>query len=224
MKKNVFLLAILIILLVVIGCGQQSAETIKTCNPPYFEYQTGQCCLDQNSNSICDTDEQQETAVVAVPNAEAEEFAEKIVYYMSNAECDKLYTYLYTEYKENTTEGNFTGVCNYLLYGLSFKLDKVTKIEENLYSAYINIVSKDYFETMEIVKIEQGFEYKFFGEYLGFADLREFCNARRKLSEGYDYCVQQWGKANQDESSCDFMGADYKVASCKSVVKASMGE
>ncbi len=223
MKKDDILLVILIILLVVVGCGQQTTE--KICNSPYFEYQTGQCCVDQNSNSICDTDEQQqELDTVTDSNVEVEEFAEKIVYYMSNAECDTLYNYLYSPYKENTTEGNFTGVCNYLIYELSFKLDKVTKIEDNLYSAYINIVSKDYFETMELIRVDDRFEYKFFGEYLGFADLREFCNARRKLSEGYDYCVQQWGKANQDESACDFMGADYKVASCKSVVKASMGE
>lgn len=179
----------------------------------------------QDTTSIYGIGEQpQETVVVSDPDVEAEEFAEKIVYYMSNAECDKLYMYLYTPYKEGTTEGNFTGVCNYFVYELSFKLDKITKIEDDLYATYINIVSKDYFETMEIIKVDDGFEYKFFDEYLGFANLREFCNARRKLNEGYDYCVQHWGKANQDESACNFMGADYKVASCKSVVKASMGE
>jgi hypothetical protein len=92
MGKKTLLMIILTIGLFVIACGQQNTEITKTCNPPYFEYQTGQCCLDSNNNSICDIDEQQVQTVDT--NAEVEQFAEKLVYYMNNAECDKLYVNL----------------------------------------------------------------------------------------------------------------------------------
>jgi len=223
MGKKTLLMIILTIGLFVIACGQQNTEITKTCNPPYFEYQTGQCCLDSNNNSICDIDEQQVQTVDT--NAEVEQFAEKLVYYMNNAECDKLYLYLAEEYKNKTNEDNFTGICNYWIYELSFKLDKVTEIEDGIYTAYINLVNKDYFETIKITTNDDGsLDYIYFEEFIGYTNLRDFCNARKKLSEEFDYCVQRYGKANRDESACDFMGADYKVASCKSVVKASIGE
>ena len=221
--KQTLLLIIVILAMILASCGQ---ETKTSCNAPYFEYQTGQCCLDSNSNSICDTDEQPTTqqSQTTDKNAEVEQFAEKLVYYMNNAECDKLYSYLAEEYKNKTDEGNFTGVCNYWIYELSFKLDKVTEIESGIYTAYINLVNKDYFETMKITAKDDGsFDYIYFEEFIGYTNLRDFCNARRKLNEEYDYCVQRYAKANKDESYCDFMGADYKVFSCKSVVKASMG-
>ncbi len=38
------------------GCIQQSKEETVTCNPPYIKVGT-ECCLDKNSNNICDKDE-----------------------------------------------------------------------------------------------------------------------------------------------------------------------
>ncbi len=53
--KKVFIPLLLISLVVVAsGCTSQT----PTCNPPYTLKGT-ECCLDQNGNSICDTDEQQ---------------------------------------------------------------------------------------------------------------------------------------------------------------------
>lgn len=52
MKKLV--IALLIIL---IAC-QQTPQ----CNPPYFEWQKGACCLDINSNRVCDSDEKTESS------------------------------------------------------------------------------------------------------------------------------------------------------------------
>jgi hypothetical protein len=37
------------------GTGAAVKET--ACNSPYFEYKQGDCCLDKNTNSICDSDE-----------------------------------------------------------------------------------------------------------------------------------------------------------------------
>ncbi|ODS38976.1 MAG: hypothetical protein A7316_06505 [Candidatus Altiarchaeales archaeon WOR_SM1_86-2] len=49
-------LAIIIATVVLIsGCIQQKQETV-TCDPPYIKVGTT-CCLDQNSNNICDKDE-----------------------------------------------------------------------------------------------------------------------------------------------------------------------
>jgi hypothetical protein len=57
------LLVLLVVLL--IGCspikpiiGEESA-----CKGAYFEYKSGECCLDQNNNSICDLDEVKEPIV-----------------------------------------------------------------------------------------------------------------------------------------------------------------
>jgi len=37
--------------------GNTTQESGFFCNPPYYEYMSGNCCLDANDNLICDTDE-----------------------------------------------------------------------------------------------------------------------------------------------------------------------
>ncbi|MFH1064057.1 MAG: hypothetical protein V1729_03185 [Candidatus Woesearchaeota archaeon] len=56
MKKSVVLISVLlsVISLLLIGCSQNTPEAV--CNPPYMTYKTG-CCMDQNSNSVCDDEE-----------------------------------------------------------------------------------------------------------------------------------------------------------------------
>ena len=44
---------ILALIVLISGCGEQAQPT---CNPPYILVGTG-CCLDQNDNNICDSDE-----------------------------------------------------------------------------------------------------------------------------------------------------------------------
>ena len=65
-KKRVFTLALFSIILSLVflsGCGSDedktTGATVKTpvCNSPYFEFKVGECCLDSNNNSICDTDD-----------------------------------------------------------------------------------------------------------------------------------------------------------------------
>ena len=55
MKKIILILAVLALLLIS-GCAK------SVCKTPYFEFKKGDCCLDKNSNSICDADEKEEIA------------------------------------------------------------------------------------------------------------------------------------------------------------------
>jgi hypothetical protein len=63
-KKMVILTLVLLAIVTVSGCGsKEGTEAIagsavsSVCNAPYFEYKAGDCCLDSNSNNICDSDE-----------------------------------------------------------------------------------------------------------------------------------------------------------------------
>ncbi len=67
MKKIILGLLMLASILVYSGCTQQPQQ--ETCKSPYIEFKLGECCLDSNSNNICDNDEEKEPVVV-------EEYAE----------------------------------------------------------------------------------------------------------------------------------------------------
>ena len=49
--KYIIISLVLILTLILSGCGNQT-----TCNQPYIKV-GNECCLDQNSNNICDSDE-----------------------------------------------------------------------------------------------------------------------------------------------------------------------
>ncbi len=78
-KKLVYVyiyLPVLFLLAIINGCSDSvedktTGAVVKEplCNAPYFEFKTGECCLDSNSNRICDSDEQ---AVVAEEPAQEE--------------------------------------------------------------------------------------------------------------------------------------------------------
>src|SRR5574342_460061 len=44
-------------LVFLVACQQAQIEKPSLCNSPYFEWQQGQCCLDSNSNQVCDDHE-----------------------------------------------------------------------------------------------------------------------------------------------------------------------
>lgn len=52
---------IIFLLFFLISCTQVTQLELSTpttlCNPPYYEWMSGQCCLDVNNNRICDSDE-----------------------------------------------------------------------------------------------------------------------------------------------------------------------
>jgi hypothetical protein len=61
------------------GCSPEatSGNVVKdsVCNAPYLEFKSGECCLDTNSNSICDSDETivEEEVTEEVAEAKTEE-------------------------------------------------------------------------------------------------------------------------------------------------------
>src|SRR3989344_8834757 len=60
MNKLIILFGLLVLIVLISGCGQTQTIQPKTqtsvCNSPYIQVGTS-CCIDQNSNSICDNDE-----------------------------------------------------------------------------------------------------------------------------------------------------------------------
>lgn len=52
--KRTILFTILISIILISGAGCEKKESV--CKTPYFEYKTGECCLDSNDNKICDND------------------------------------------------------------------------------------------------------------------------------------------------------------------------
>jgi len=76
-RNSLVIIGLLIIISVITGCGNKeitgdSVVNITTCNSPYFEYKTGECCLDKDNNRICDSDEEPKEEVTA-PVKEKEE-------------------------------------------------------------------------------------------------------------------------------------------------------
>lgn len=64
MKKIICILALLVILVLFLACAPK-----VTCNKPYIRAGT-QCCLDNNGNSVCDTDEK-DASKIAEKEAES---------------------------------------------------------------------------------------------------------------------------------------------------------
>lgn len=59
MKKE-WIFGILVIIFLISGCEDKTVVVVEkepVCDAPYFEYATGECCLDSNDNKICDIDE-----------------------------------------------------------------------------------------------------------------------------------------------------------------------
>ncbi|MBR9699858.1 hypothetical protein GOV09_05350 [Candidatus Woesearchaeota archaeon] len=54
-----------LVVLILVACTPQAL-----CNAPYFEYKTGECCLDQDGNNICDSDENVVEKVIEVKQEE----------------------------------------------------------------------------------------------------------------------------------------------------------
>ncbi|HLC32577.1 MAG TPA: trypsin-like peptidase domain-containing protein [Candidatus Nanoarchaeia archaeon] len=82
--KTTALICILLFFLVGCAQSQKPATEINSANPtdalcksPYYEWKTGDCCLDQNANQICDTDEK--TIQTAEMKSEESQTAKQII-------------------------------------------------------------------------------------------------------------------------------------------------
>lgn len=76
------------------GCAQTQQEPL--CKSPYIEYKAGECCLDQNINSICDADEKPvEPIVEETPEEEPkqEPVKETITFSVSDAKAAIIQVY-----------------------------------------------------------------------------------------------------------------------------------
>ncbi|MFH1331863.1 MAG: hypothetical protein ABIH63_01095 [archaeon] len=68
----------LLVFVFVAGCSTPQPPLIEEvsilCGPPYFEFKDGECCLDENSNQVCDVDEiqkfpEEEEEAVEIPDS-----------------------------------------------------------------------------------------------------------------------------------------------------------
>lgn len=84
-KREIFIvlpiLAILLLVTILSGCTSEDVTTgsiVKEliCNASYFEYKEGECCLDKNANSICDTNESIVEEVTATEETKTETISE----------------------------------------------------------------------------------------------------------------------------------------------------
>ncbi len=55
-NKHLFLISFLVVIIVLSSCQLQTKTSEVTCNKPYIQVGLS-CCLDKNSNQICDSDE-----------------------------------------------------------------------------------------------------------------------------------------------------------------------
>lgn len=67
-KTGIIIISVIILLGGLILFGIYGASLINqnpspVCNAPYFEYKSGDCCLDQNNNSVCDIDEKDDEEI-----------------------------------------------------------------------------------------------------------------------------------------------------------------
>lgn len=95
-KKTGFTLltfSVIFSLALISGCGNgpedaTGSAVASVCNAPYFEFKAGECCLDQNSNSICDSDE---TAVKEETTTETVTKSDEVEITLSDSCTDTTY-------------------------------------------------------------------------------------------------------------------------------------
>ncbi len=79
---KIILFGILIIVLLINGCGQEDVNIgipTSICKSPYIEYKVGECCVDTNNNSICDNDETSQLDNINKETSDAEHSAVRAI-------------------------------------------------------------------------------------------------------------------------------------------------
>lgn len=103
------LIGILVVLTMMLtSCSKGNVVKEPTCKSPYIEFKAGECCLDQNSNSVCDNDEKPaEPIVKETPKEEPK--PEPALITFSVADAKSAVTKLYkgtTIFKDNGLKPN----------------------------------------------------------------------------------------------------------------------
>lgn len=132
MTQKLLFTGLFVLSVMIIGCAQE-----QLCKAPYIEYKIGECCLDTNSNNICDNDETVPVEITFQENVtDSNETAEMIINepeeicdlkILSNPKCiednEKVYLkqefigvdcnnfeYVYDECKDNQECEEFVGL------------------------------------------------------------------------------------------------------------------
>lgn len=107
-------IALILLLILVAGC------TKTTCAPQYLEYKTGDCCLDNNKDNICDRDQTPQQIVANRENAIREDTNAKITAQLTDANNTSVYKAI-----KNTMNGH----CEYYGVKTAYAVENGSMIE-----------------------------------------------------------------------------------------------
>ncbi len=151
MNKKVIIFGLILLSLFLIGCGEKG----PVCNSPYIVMGNG-CCLDKDSNSICDKDE---GLSAEKDKEELKSTAELFAVYYEAGDYEKLYDMSTPERRSQRSKGDFIKLANQKFgkdgaYGLEYR-DALIDGEKGYvtyYESYLgeeSISPKYYFKNVE---------------------------------------------------------------------------
>ena len=149
MKKVFILLVFILSLLFISACSTEditsSNDKETICNLPYIRFETG-CCLDNDNNSICDSDETNLETTNSIPVENQEDIFE--AYWKCTENCDVGFSIKDFEDRGNNQvyillvyEGDGHGSC-YL--GGPVNMDTTIFIEPGDYEEFVIEFEQDY--------------------------------------------------------------------------------
>ncbi|MBI2667981.1 hypothetical protein HYX17_04410 [Candidatus Woesearchaeota archaeon] len=77
--KKVVIVLFLLTTLFISACSKEVVNESSFCKKPYFEFKKGECCLDNNNNSVCDESEPKEEVKSEMPAPEQDKVEEAVV-------------------------------------------------------------------------------------------------------------------------------------------------
>lgn len=209
-----------------------------TCNSPYFKVGTS-CCLDQNSNNICDKDEIKDTSQKieskAQPNVTneiavdkkdlAEKTALRFARYWEKKDWENLYDLLIIDLKNLKSKERFVKIMirDYDLPSVSMRLDKVEIDNESAAFAYFTAETALADIKTQATQLEwDGKEWKVNAFATHFSTCDEFDKncCGNGLCEGNEndiYCWKDCKQMQQDvvfkskEVDLEFLGKSYNI-------------
>jgi len=145
LKYIVLSITLVIVLFIISGC---SKEPEFSCKSSYIEYQTGKCCLDSDSNGICDEDDvtlnnlKEDSADTDIPlgnlEAQAKITAEKFARAWESGDYKTMYDMFIPPLQELKSKENFVTTLDYYETGkdVTIRLDLVSLEDKNKAFAY----------------------------------------------------------------------------------------
>jgi hypothetical protein len=126
--KRIIIGLVIFCLLVLVGCSQK-----ELCKSPYFEFKSGECCLDYDNNSICDKDE------TLIKN-EAKIVAEKFAIAWESKDYNQMYDLFTPELRKLKQKEHFINLMNYKeTDDIVIRLDYIIQEDDKKAFAYYTI-------------------------------------------------------------------------------------